>query len=116
MARKRGPRYSKEEFERRGDAIYEAEVRPNMKKKDYDKFVAIDIESGEFEIASKELLACARLRKRLRDPQIWLMRIGSKFLYTFGGYGSRTSHDSRPDYAVQSQSSRGITRQQRPAR
>jgi hypothetical protein len=85
MNKKRGPRYSKEEFARRGDALYETKVRPNLKKKDDGKFVAIDIETGEYEIASKELLACARLRKRIPDPQIWLMRIGSKFLYTFGG-------------------------------
>jgi hypothetical protein len=83
---KREPRYSKKEFERRGDAIYEAKVRPNLKKKDDGKFVAIDIETGAYEIAAKELLACARLRRRLPDPQIWLMRIGSQFLYTFGGH------------------------------
>lgn len=85
MGIKRGPRYSKEEFARRGDAIYEANVRPNLKKKDDGKFVAIDIETGEYEIASKELTACDRLEARLADPQIWLMRVGSKFLYTFGG-------------------------------
>jgi hypothetical protein len=82
----RQPRYSKDEFERRGDAIYESKVRPNLKKKDDGKFVAIDIETGEFEIATKELLACSRLRRRIADPQIWLLRIGSRFLYTFGGH------------------------------
>lgn len=85
MNNKRGPRYTKEEFARRGDAIYEAKVRPNLKKRDHGKFVAIDIETGEYEIASKELRACARLEARLPDPQIWLMRIGSKYLYSFGG-------------------------------
>src|SRR5262245_8920158 len=85
MATTRRPRYSKEEFASRGDAIYEAKIRPNQKKKDDGKFVAIDIETGEYEIASKELRACARLEARLPDPQIWLMRIGSKYLYSFGG-------------------------------
>ena len=87
MGIKRGPRYSKEEFERRGDAIYAAEVRPNLKQRDHGKFVAIDIETGDYEIASKELTACDRLRARLSDPQIWLMRIGARSLYTFGGCG-----------------------------
>ena len=87
MIKKRGPRYSQEEFESRGDTIYEAKVRPNLKQKDDGKFVAIDIETGEYEIAAKELTACDRLRARLADPQIWLMRVGSRSLYTFGGHG-----------------------------
>jgi hypothetical protein len=85
MNKKRGPRYSKEEFARRGNALYETKVRPNLKKKDDGKFVAIDIETGEYAIATKELTACKRLEARLPDPQTWLMRIGSKYLYTFGG-------------------------------
>ena len=36
-------RYSKEEFARRGDAIYESAVRPNLSPEDTGKFVAIDI-------------------------------------------------------------------------
>jgi hypothetical protein len=50
----RGPRYSKEEFARRGDEIYETKVRPHLKKKDKDRFVAIDIETGEWEIGDDE--------------------------------------------------------------
>jgi hypothetical protein len=40
-------RYSKEEFARRGDALVESKVRPNLTAGDEDKFVAIDIETGE---------------------------------------------------------------------
>ena len=87
MGTTRGPRYSKEEFEKRGDAIYEAKIRPALKKKDDGRFVAIDIETGEYEIAAKELTACDRLEARVPDPQIWLMRIGSRYLYSFGGHG-----------------------------
>ena len=43
-------RYGKEEFARRGDAIYEKAVRPQLKADDEGKFAAIDIESGEFAI------------------------------------------------------------------
>ena len=35
-------RYSKEEFARRGDAIYESAVRPNLSPEDTGKFVAIE--------------------------------------------------------------------------
>ena len=80
-------RHSKEEFEKRADAIYDEKVVPNLKEKDHGKFVAIDIETGEYEIASKELTACDRLNARIPDAQIWLKRIGSRYLCSFGGYG-----------------------------
>ena len=39
----RYPRYSKEEFARRGDDIYETQVRPQVEANNYGKIVAIDI-------------------------------------------------------------------------
>jgi len=44
-------RHSKEEFARRGDAIYEKKVRPQLKVSG-DRFAAIDIESGELMLTS----------------------------------------------------------------
>ncbi len=77
-------RYSKEEFAQRGDAIYENDVRPLLKPDDDGKFVAIDIDTGEFEIDTDELTACDRLRARVPEAQIWLVRVGSRYLHRFG--------------------------------
>src|SRR5438093_12806975 len=74
-------RYSKEEFARRGDAIYEKEVRPQLKVTDEDKLAAIDIETGEFAIDADELKACRKLRKRIPDAQIWMVRVGSPYVH-----------------------------------
>lgn len=76
-------RYPKEEFARRGDVLYESDVRPNLKPEDEGRFVAIDIETGAFEIAEDELAACDRLRNRVPDAQIWLVLAGSSYLHTF---------------------------------
>ncbi len=35
------PRYSKEEFARRGDALYEAQVRSQVEEENHGKIVAI---------------------------------------------------------------------------
>jgi hypothetical protein len=48
-------RYRKEELARRGDAIYEKEVRPQVKARDEGEFAAIDIETGEFAMDADEL-------------------------------------------------------------
>jgi hypothetical protein len=82
-------RYSKEEFVRRGDALVESKVRPNLTAADKDKFVAIDIETGEYELDKNEMKAVSRLRKRLRDPQIWLVHASLGYLHRFGGHGVR---------------------------
>ena len=82
-------RYSKEDFAHRGDEIYEAQVRPNLKPEDQGKFAAVDIESGSYEIDADELEACDKLNARLPDAQIWLVRIGSRYLHRFGGREKR---------------------------
>src|SRR5262245_55621188 len=78
-------RYSKEEFARRGDAIYETNVRPHIKPEDDGKFVAIDIESGMYEMDEDELEAGNRLRARVPEAQIWIVRVGSRSVHRFGG-------------------------------
>jgi hypothetical protein len=78
-------RYSKEEFARRGDGIYEKEVRPQLKADDVGKFVAIDIDSGSYEMDDEELEAGDRLRARLPEAQIWMVRVGSRSVHRFGG-------------------------------
>src|SRR6266404_9225838 len=83
------PRHSKEEFARRGDAIYLKEVRPKLKADDVGKFAAIDIESGEFAIDADELKACHKLRKRIADAQIWMVRVGSRSVHRIGGRNCR---------------------------
>jgi hypothetical protein len=61
-------RYNKAEFARRGDALVASKVRPHLTEADEDKFVAIDIETGEYELDKNEMKAAARLRKRVSNP------------------------------------------------
>jgi hypothetical protein len=78
-------RYSKSEFARRGDAIYEKHIRPLLKGSDEGKFAAIDIESGEFAVDADELKACKKLRKRIPDAQIWMVRVGYRYVRRYRG-------------------------------
>jgi hypothetical protein len=78
-------RYSKMEFARRGDAIYENDVRRQLKAGDRRKFAAIDIETGQFALDAHELRACHKLRKRIPDAQIWMVRGGSRYVHRIGG-------------------------------
>jgi hypothetical protein len=72
-------------FAKRGDAIYERQVRAHLKAEDEGKFAAVDIDSGAYEVAADELEACEKLSARLPNAQIWLVRIGSRYLHRLRG-------------------------------
>jgi hypothetical protein len=85
----RQPQYSKEEFAQRGDALYESQVRAQVEEGNYGKIVAIDLESGAFEVDASEIAACDRLETSHPDAQIWMVRIGSRHVRRFGGRTKR---------------------------
>ncbi len=78
-------RYTSEEFSQRGKEIYERDVRPALRPEDEDRFVAIDIESGDYEIDRDDFAATERLLIRHPDAQIWLARVGQRAAYRIGG-------------------------------
>ncbi|MGL5193601.1 MAG: hypothetical protein ACRC8Y_08340 [Chroococcales cyanobacterium] len=80
----RQPRYSKEEFARRGDHWYETQIRQNVEAGNHGKIVAIDIETGAFEVADEILDASDRLFKRIPEAQPWIVRIGHRAVDRFG--------------------------------
>ena len=81
----RQPRYSKEEFAQRGNELYESQIRSQVEEGNDGRIVAIDLETGDFEVDSSEIAACDRLEVRRPDAQIWIVRIGSRHVRRFGG-------------------------------
>lgn len=77
------PRYSKEEFARRGDEVYWRDIYPTLTKEDEGKFAVIDIETGAYEIDRDERVASDRLLSRYPDAQAWLVQIGSRYARRF---------------------------------
>ena len=78
------PRYSKEEFARRGDEIYDRRVRPHIRDRDEGKFVVIDIEKGDYETDVDEMAAYDRLVSLHPDAQVWVTQAGSRYAPRFG--------------------------------
>ena len=80
----RQPRYSKEEFAQRGDALYESQIRSQVEESNHGRIVAIDIETGDFELADDPRIATRQLYERLPDAQPWVIRIGYRAVRRFG--------------------------------
>jgi hypothetical protein len=87
----RQPRYSKEEFAQRGDEIYESRVRSQVEEGNHGRIVAIDIETGAFEVGNDSLTAAKQLLKRYPDAQIFGIRIGYRAVHRFGFRALTTS-------------------------
>lgn len=78
---------SDKEFARRGNAIFEERVRPHVDvEREAHKFVAIDVETGEYEIDQNEVEATDRLVERCPDAEgrIWLRRVGYEHAHRIG--------------------------------
>ena len=85
----RQPRYSKEEFARRGNEIYESQVRSQVEEGNQGRIVAIDIETGAFELADDTITATDHLQERVPDAQPWVIRIGHRAVFRFGSRSQR---------------------------
>ncbi len=83
------PRYSKQEFARLGDEIYERNIYPQLQPDSQGKIVAIDIATGAWEIDVNEISACTRLETLYPDAQIWIIRVGSRYVRRFGASHSQ---------------------------
>jgi frataxin-like iron-binding protein CyaY len=85
----RQPQYSKEEFARLGDEIYQRDIYPQLQSDNAGKIVAIDIATGAWEIDDDEISACSRLEKRYPNAQIWIVKVGSRYVRRFGASRSQ---------------------------
>lgn len=84
MTRKR--RYSKEEFARRGRALYDQRIRKQVDPAENGRIVAIEIETGEFAVADDVPSACKSLIAKNPDAQIWTVRAGHRAVHRVGAW------------------------------
>lgn len=84
------PALSDEEFARRGNALFEEHVRPTVDvDEEAHKFVAIDVETGKYEVDESDVTATDRLIEREPEAEgrIWLRRVGYEYAHRLGAFG-----------------------------
>ena len=65
-----------EEIIRRGKEIYERDIRPLVEAGNEGCVVAIDVISGEYELADNATASAGQLRARLPEAEVFFMRVG----------------------------------------
>ena len=82
-------RRSREETARLGKEIYERDIRHLVEADHHGEVVAIDVDSGSYTLGKNAIAASEALRDQRPDAQVWLMRVGHRALYRFGGSSLR---------------------------
>ena len=75
------PRRTLDELAALGGDIFDRQVRPALRPEDKGKFVAIDVETGDYEMDEDDYAAVTRLRSRKPAADVWLTRAGFRTAY-----------------------------------
>lgn len=73
---------------RQAQELYDRVVRPRLTPADDGKYVALDLDTGEYEIDADDYAASERLYVRHPGRQGWLFRVGEPATYTIRRGGS----------------------------
>jgi hypothetical protein len=69
------------------ESIFEAQIKPRLIGANPEDFLAIDVNTGDFEIAADDMTPGDRLRARCPEARIFLRRVGDQDAFTVGwGY------------------------------
>ncbi len=71
----------RDEVARLGDELVARHVTPTLRPGDDGKFIAIDINTGDYELDDDDYSAVMRLRARRPAGELWLARAGYPTAY-----------------------------------
>jgi hypothetical protein len=75
---------SSKDISRLGREIYDREIRKKVERKHHGTFLAIDIETGDYELGEDMFTAGERLRQRHPGSLSYLMRVGYRAAIKLG--------------------------------
>jgi hypothetical protein len=87
------PGYTTEEIARRGQELYEQNIRRRVEPEQIGRFLVVDVESGDYEVAEDDLSASDRMLARRPDAMLYGLRVGHDYAYRLGG---RSGQGPRP--------------------
>lgn len=77
-------RYSSNEIAERGQALYEHDIRDKLDSSARGKFLALDIETGEYEIDADARAALKKAQTKRPEAALYLVRVGHPTAFRLG--------------------------------
>ena len=78
-----------DEVAQRGTQLYETRIRRLVEAGNIDRYLAIDVNTGDYAVADRRYDAAIAVKQRHANAQIWLIRIGHIAAASFGGGDTR---------------------------
>lgn len=97
--------YSKEELARLAHEIYERELRGEVEPGQVGRFLALDVESGDYEVADEDLEASERLIARRPGAVPHVMRVGFNAAYGIGARPRRRVEEATASFSLMGEGS-----------
>ena len=79
---------------RKGELIYQQELKDLLEKTHLGKFCAIEVDSKDYFLGDTPVEASAYARKKYPDKVFYLVKIGSPAVYTMSNHFKETSYGS----------------------
>ena len=80
--------HTTEGIAQQGREIYERELRHEVEPEHSGRFLVLDVQSGDYEIADEDLDASERLLERRPEAMLYGLRIGERAAYRIGGFSN----------------------------
>lgn len=80
-----GSEHTVEEIARRGKVLYERRLRADVEEKYAGRFLVVDINTGEYEVADDDLAASDQAMEKNPEAVLYGVRIGEPVAYRLGG-------------------------------
>ncbi len=80
-------RHNTDEIARRGQDIYDRDIRPKVENEHHGKFLVVDVDTGDFEVDTDELKAIQRATARHPDGARYILRVGYPATHRLGARG-----------------------------
>lgn len=72
------------EVVRRGEEIYARAIKPKLVPQDEDQFLAIDVDSEDYDLDADDWTACEKVKRRRPGARLYLMRVGHPAAHSLG--------------------------------
>lgn len=77
-------RLTSDEIVRRGQLLYEQQIRAAVEADNRGKYLVLNVETGEYEMDNSELAAWRRAEAKAPDGAFFLLRVGFPAAYRLG--------------------------------
>jgi hypothetical protein len=74
-------RLSNDEIVSRGQDVYDRQIGPSIEPWEHGRFVAIDVESGDYAVADTAIEAIEHMRTRRPEAALYIVRAGHNTAY-----------------------------------